>query len=148
MATKRLKGRGTYKRFSLLTKVILVFKTILSSYKERVELYSGVNYNELGALKDYIAINLRAAWAKANEYFVKLDDSPAYYAATSLHPAYKHYCDNAWREKPEWLAAAQAAFQTLWDTYKDNPAPPPAPAAPRARANNDLNDAIASMIEP
>ncbi|KAI1676930.1 Dimer-Tnp-hAT dimerization containing protein [Pyrenophora tritici-repentis] len=93
-------------------------------------------------------INLRAAWAKANEYYIKLDDSPAYYAATSLHPAYKHYCDNAWRDKPEWLAAAQSAFQALWGTYKDNPAPPPAPAAPRARVNNDLNDAIASMMEP
>jgi hypothetical protein len=148
LASKRLEGRSTYKRFGSLAEVIPVFETILSSYEERVESYSGVNYDEPGAPEDHIAINLRAAWAKANEYFVKLDDSPAYYAATSLHPAYKHYCDNAWRDKPEWLAAAQSAFQTLWSTYKDNPAPPPAPAASRARASNDLNDAIASMMEP
>jgi len=148
LATKRLEGRGTYKRFGSLAEVIPVFETILSSYEERVESYSSVNYNEPSAPEDHIAINLRAAWAKANEYFIKLDDSPAYYAATSLHPAYKHYCDNAWRDKPEWLVAAQSAFQTLWGTYKDNPAPPPAPAAPRARVNNDLNDAIASMMEP
>ena len=95
LATKRLEGRGTYKRFGSLAEVIPVFETILSSFEERIESYSGVNYNEPGALEDYIAINLRAAWAKANEYFSKLDDSPAYYAATSLHPAYKHYCDNA-----------------------------------------------------
>ena len=148
LATKRLEGRGTYKRFGSLAEVIPVFETILSSYEERVESYSGVNYDEPGAPEDHIAINLRAAWAKANEYYIKLDDSPAYYAATSLHPAYKHYCDNAWRDKPEWLAAAQSAFQTLWGTYKDNPAPPPAPAAPQARVNNDLNDAIAFMMEP
>ncbi|PWO19614.1 hypothetical protein PtrARCrB10_11884, partial [Pyrenophora tritici-repentis] len=116
LATKRLKGRGTYKQFGSLAEVIPVFETILSSYKERVESYSGVNYDEPGAPEDHIAINLRAAWAKANEYYIKLDDSPAYYAATSLHPAYKHYCDNAWRDKPEWLAAAQSAFQALWGT--------------------------------
>jgi hypothetical protein len=61
LATKRLEGRGTYKRFGSLAKVIPVFKTILSSYKERVESYSSVNYNEPSAPEDYIAINLRAA---------------------------------------------------------------------------------------
>ncbi|KAI0568043.1 hypothetical protein Alg215_12395, partial [Pyrenophora tritici-repentis] len=90
----------------LIVGISAVFETILSSYEERVESYSGVNYDEPGAPEDHIAINLRAAWAKANEYYIKLDDSPAYYAATSLHLAYKHYCDNAWRDKLEWLAAA------------------------------------------
>jgi hypothetical protein len=60
LATKRLEGRGTYKQFSLLTKVIPIFKTILSSYKERVESYSSVNYKKPSALEDYIAINLCA----------------------------------------------------------------------------------------
>jgi hypothetical protein len=148
LATKRLEGRSTYKRFGSLAEVIPVFETILFSYEERVESYSGVNYDEPGAPENHFAINLCAAWAKAKHYFVKLNDSPAYYAATSLHPAYKRYCDNAWRDKPEWLAAAQLAFQKLWGTYKDNPALPPAPAASWARTNNDLNDAIASMMEP
>jgi hypothetical protein len=61
LAIKRLEGRSTYKQFSLLTKVIPIFKTILSSYKERVESYSSVNYNKPSALEDYIAINLCAA---------------------------------------------------------------------------------------
>ena len=95
LATKRLGGRGTYKRFGSLAEVIPVFESILSSYEEHIELYSGVDYNRPGAPEDHIAIYLRVAWAKAKYYFVKLDDSPAYYAATSLHPAYKHYCDNA-----------------------------------------------------
>jgi hypothetical protein len=148
LASKRLEGRSTYKRFGSLAEVIPVFETISFSYEERIESYSGINYNEPGAPENHFAINLCAAWEKAKHYFVKLNDSPAYYATTSLHPAYKHYCDNAWRDKPEWLAAAQLAFQKLWGTYKDNPALPPAPAASRARTNNDLNDAIASMMEP
>jgi hypothetical protein len=56
--------------------VIPIFETISSSYEERVGSYSGVNYDEPDAPEDHIAINLRVAWAKANEYFVKLDDSP------------------------------------------------------------------------
>jgi hypothetical protein len=60
LVTKRLKGCSTYKRFSLLTKVTPIFKTILSSYKERVESYSSINYKKPSALEDYIAINLCA----------------------------------------------------------------------------------------
>jgi len=70
LATKCLEGRGTYKRFSSLAEVISVFETILSCYEERVESYSGFNYDEPGVPEDHIAINIRAAWAKANEYFV------------------------------------------------------------------------------
>ncbi|KAG9388181.1 Dimer-Tnp-hAT domain containing protein [Pyrenophora tritici-repentis] len=39
--------------------------------------------------EDHLAINLRAALVKAREYYNKLDLSPAYYAATILHPRYK-----------------------------------------------------------
>ena len=46
LATKWLEGRGTYKRFGSLAKVIPVFDDILSSYEERIELYSGVDYNQ------------------------------------------------------------------------------------------------------
>jgi hypothetical protein len=47
------------------------------------------------APKDHLAINLRAAIVKAREYYNKFDLSPAYYAATILHPRYKYYCDVA-----------------------------------------------------
>jgi hypothetical protein len=61
LATKCLEGRGTCKRFGSLAEVITVFETILSSYEERVEPYSSVNYNNPSAPEDHIAINLRAA---------------------------------------------------------------------------------------
>jgi hypothetical protein len=41
--------------------------------------------------EDHIAINLRAAWQKVDDYYSKLDDSPAYYTATILQPMYKYY---------------------------------------------------------
>ena len=61
-ATKRLKGRSKTSRFGSITKIILVFKYILSYYKQRVKAYSAVNYNAYNkAPKDYLAINMRAA---------------------------------------------------------------------------------------
>jgi hypothetical protein len=47
------------------------------------------------APKDYLAINLRAAILKARDYYNKLNNTPAYYAATILYPRYKNYCDVA-----------------------------------------------------
>ncbi len=95
-ATKRLKERSKSGRFSSIAKVILVFKYILNYYEQRVEAYEAVNYNAYNeAPKDYLAINIRAAWTKANEYYAKLDLSPVYYAATILYLYYKTYCDAA-----------------------------------------------------
>jgi hypothetical protein len=101
LATKRLKGRSDSGRFGAIAEIIPVFEHLLSYYEQRVKAYEAVDYNAHDeAPEDHLAINLRAAWAKANEYYTKLEDSPVYYAATILHPYYKHYCDKAWAEKP------------------------------------------------
>jgi hypothetical protein len=95
-ATKRLKGRGNSGRFSAIAEIILVFKYILNYYKQRIKVYKAVNYNAYDeAPKDYLAINLRAAWAKANKYYAKLDLSLVYYTAIVLYLYYKLYCDSA-----------------------------------------------------
>jgi hypothetical protein len=95
-ATKRLEGRGKSDRFVSIAEIIPVFKYILNYYEQRAEAYNAVNYNAHDeALEDHLAINMRAAWAKASEYYTKLDLSPAYYAATILYLYYKTYCDVA-----------------------------------------------------
>jgi hypothetical protein len=111
LATKRLKGRGKGGRFGAIAKVIPVFNYILTSYKQRVKGYEAVDYNAHNeAPEDHLVINLRAAWAKANHYYSKLDLSPAYDAATILHPYYKTYCEVAWADKSEWLNANNCDF--------------------------------------
>jgi hypothetical protein len=93
-ATKRLEGRGKRGGFGAIAEVIPLFEYILSYYEQRVKAYEAVDYNAHDeAPKDHLAINLRAAWAKASDYYAKLDLSPAYYAATILHPYYKTYCE-------------------------------------------------------
>ena len=91
-AIERLNGRGKSGGFRSIAKVILVFKYLLSYYKQRVNLYALVDYNaHPKAPEDYLVTNLRAALAKANDYYSKLDNSLAYYAATILYLYYKHY---------------------------------------------------------
>ena len=65
LATKRLEGRSDSGRFGAIAKIILVFKHLLSYYEKRVKAYEAVNYNAHDeAPKDYLAINLRAAWRR------------------------------------------------------------------------------------
>jgi hypothetical protein len=128
LATKRLKGRGKgvkganndvdsphrCGRYGAIAKVIPVFKYILTYYEQRVKAYENVDYNaHEEAPEDYLAINLRAAWAKASQYYSKLDQSPAYYAATMLHPYYKNYCETVWASRPDWITSNNVAFQAL-----------------------------------
>jgi hypothetical protein len=110
-ATKRLEGRGKTSSFRAIADIIPIFEYLLTYYEQRVNAYEAVNYNEHDeSPEDHIAINLRAAWQKADDYYSKLDDSPAYYAATILHLMYKYYCDKAWARKPDWLEASNASF--------------------------------------
>jgi hypothetical protein len=99
-ATKRLEGRGKSGRFGAIYEVIPVFEAVLSVYEQLLKPYDNVDHDGADAPEDHLPINLRAAWAKANDYYAKLDDSPAYYAAVCLHPYYKHYCETAGATSP------------------------------------------------
>ncbi|KAM0664397.1 hypothetical protein ACQRIU_006979 [Beauveria bassiana] len=51
--------------------------------------------------------NINLAWAKLNKYYSTIDQSPAYYAATVLHPAIRwDFLRRAYRERPEWIEKA------------------------------------------
>jgi hypothetical protein len=115
LATERLEGRGKAGRYSAIYEIIPVFEYVLNLLGARTQPYDHVNFNELDTPKDHLIINLRAAWAKANDYYTKLDHLPAYYAALCLHPYYKYYCDNSWENKPEWLTAAKVNIHD-WHT--------------------------------
>lgn len=70
--------RGESGRFGAIAEIIPVFEYILNYYEQRVLTYKAVNYNaHEEAPEDHLAINTRAAWAKASDYYAKLDLSPA-----------------------------------------------------------------------
>ncbi|KAI1667996.1 Dimer-Tnp-hAT dimerization containing protein [Pyrenophora tritici-repentis] len=144
-ATERLEGRGKSGGFGSIAEVIPVFKYLLSYYKQRVNSYAAVDYNaHPEAPEDHLATNLRAAWAKADDYYSKLDDSPAYYAATILHPYYKHYLDKVWSDKPDWIATNNSSFRALWAQYDTLPRA----VRPLRVISNDMDEAIDALINP
>jgi hypothetical protein len=143
-ATSRLEGRGKSGKFGAIYEIIPVFEYLLTSLETLALPYSYVDYNaHLEAPEDHLAINLKAAWRKANDYYNKLDQSPAYYAAVCLHPYYKFYCDNSWRDKVGWLDTANAAFQQLWAQYKPAVAQIP---RPRPLVTSMIDEAISAFV--
>ena len=143
-ATKRLEGRGKTGKFGAIYDIIPVFEYLMGEYEVHVKHYSQVDYNQLGAPEDHLAINLRAAWAKLNEYYTKLDSLVAYYAAVALHPYYKRYYEKNWRDKPEWLVSARQRFLQIWATYK-----PQRIANTRVHRHSTtaIDDAIAAALD-
>jgi hypothetical protein len=144
-ATKWLEERGKSGAFGAVAEIILVFEYLLRVYEDRLQSYDDVIHDEHNeSPKDHLAINLCATLLKAHDYYNKLDLSLAYYAATILHPRYKHYLDAVWADKPEWLESNNRNFQALWATYKSLPKPRVRPAV----KTNDIDEAIDSFIDP
>ena len=143
-ATKRLEGRGKSGRFRAIYEVLPIFEYLLSELEQRYRPYELVDYEATGAPEDHLAINLKAAWAKINDYYSRLDESPVYFAAVCLHPYYKFYCDRAWSDKPSWLCRSREAFQQLWSSYQ-------LPRSPKLRIRernpSAIDDAIAAIME-
>jgi hypothetical protein len=150
-ATKRLEGHGKDAdgcvgggRYGAIAEVIPVFEYILTYYEQRVKAYESVNYNVHNeAPEDHLPINLRTVWAKASDYYNKLDLSPAYYVATLLHPRYRTYCKLAWADKPEWLEANNSAFCALWAEYNTSSH---AVRQPKV-ISSEIDDAIEALLD-
>jgi hypothetical protein len=103
-----------------------MFKYLLSKLESRLQTYNDVEHDvHEDASENHLAINLRAALIKAREYYNKFNLSPAYYAATILHPQYKTYCDTAWAANPKWLELNE-----------------------RRPKSTNINDAINSVLDP
>ncbi|KAG9385533.1 Dimer-Tnp-hAT domain containing protein [Pyrenophora tritici-repentis] len=143
-ATKRLEGRSKDGKYGAIYEVIPVFEYVLSKLEARARPFEHVDFNaHAEAPEDHLNVNLRAAWSKANDYYNKLDDSPAYYAAVCLHPYYKNYCDVAWADKADWLTSANASFQQLWAAYKPQRARQRYTTAP---SSNNIDEAIIAIL--
>ena len=142
LACERLEGRGKSSNYGAIYEIIPVFEYPLNTYENLATTFEAVDFEAYDAPEDHLAINVRAATYKLADYYAKLDESPYYFIATLLHPYYKTYCDNAWRDKDGWLAAGYAAFQQIWRKYK-----PQQPALRRPKAAEaSIDDAIDAVV--
>lgn len=142
-ATTWLEGRGNAGLHGAIWEVIPTFEWLikrLEALRVRVE---AIDYNDVDAPEDHLKTNLNLAIQKINQYYVKLEDAPAYYAAVRLHPAYKDWLDTTWKVPPTydedsphpregWLTANDKGFQQLWARAKDIAMLANSPNSPRS----------------
>jgi len=58
------------------------------------------DYLNQEAIEDHFMINLNTAWAKLNDYYLKLNNTPVYYAVVLLYPYFKCFYQNIWKDRP------------------------------------------------
>ncbi|TKA59147.1 hypothetical protein B0A49_13257 [Cryomyces minteri] len=148
-AAKRLEARGATGRYGAIWEVIPTMNWLLQVFeeaKERVAEATTENYPNQEALEDHYSTNVNHGWKKLRKYFEKLDDTPAYYAAVTLHPHLKRVCINAWKDRPDWIINSDATFQKLWQTYKGRSVTPPQLSiTKRVRPHSDLSKYMLSL---
>jgi hypothetical protein len=69
---------------------------------------------------EHFRVNINLGWEKLEKYYTLLDETPIYYTALALHPAYRWgYFESTWECHPEWVKRAKDMVQEVWDTeYK------------------------------
>jgi hypothetical protein len=138
-ATKLLEGRGKHGRHGAIWEVLVTFEWLLDELEALKDRLTEVDYDDPDAPEDHLKLNVNLAHQKLSQYYAKFDDAPVYYAATVLHPHYKHHLDALWavpddhntaRDGPHyregWLTNNHRAFLLLWKTYKDKTRSAPA----------------------
>lgn len=89
---------------------------------------------------EHFRIGINLAWDKLDEYYKKCDDTPVYYAAIALHPAYRWgWFESTWEHRPDWIEKAKQLVQEVWDKKYRNfdivAVEDPAPKRPRTFKN-------------
>jgi hypothetical protein len=99
----------------------------------------------------HLRICWNLGWMKLDQYYTLTEDSPAYFAALVLHPAFRwSTVESQWADHPDWLVRGKAAVQQLWEEYRILPVErdtiPEQPTV--TRKTTDLDDFMASIRKP
>jgi hypothetical protein len=131
-ATRLLEGPGKHGHHGAIWEVLIIFEWLLDQLEALKERLKAVDYDDLEAPEDHLMLNVNLAHAKLAKYYAKLNDATVYYAATVLHPHYKHHLEalckvpddyNSARDGPHycdgWLTSNHRAFLAMWKDLKD-----------------------------
>lgn len=134
-ATRLLEGRGQHGRYGAIWEVLITFEHLLETLESHKERLAQINYDDPDAPEDHLALNINLAHTKLSTYYSKFDDAPIYYAATILHPRYKHKLKKLWAVPPSWdtlrdgihyrdswLKVNDRAFLDMWEERRDQAA--------------------------
>ncbi|KAK8120215.1 restless-like transposase [Apiospora kogelbergensis] len=70
---------------------------------------------------EHFKFGINNAWMKLDSYYNMLDETPIYYAALALHPAFRwRWFEKQWKSRPDWVNNAKRKVQEVWDhEYRD-----------------------------
>ncbi|RKK34523.1 hypothetical protein BFJ69_g18707, partial [Fusarium oxysporum] len=100
-AVKTLEGDGQQRRrkrgwvgsYGNAREVIQGFEFLLEVLEDYKQLASEIPDAE------HFRINVNLGWEKLNKYYSRLDETPIYYTALALHPAFRWgYFENEWKD--------------------------------------------------
>ncbi|KAH7485923.1 hypothetical protein FOMA001_g3995 [Fusarium oxysporum f. sp. matthiolae] len=62
---------------------------------------------------EHFRININLGWQKLNKYYTILDETPIYYVALALHPAYQWgWFEEHWGKHPDWTESPRFRVQS------------------------------------
>ncbi|KAL6406014.1 restless-like transposase [Ilyonectria robusta] len=114
---KTLEGDGHIRRrkqgwtgsYGNIWDVVLGYELLLNTLEEYKQL--AANFPD----PEHFRIGINLAWDKLDEYYQRLDETPIYYTAIALHPAYRwDWFDETWAHKPSWVEKAKEMVADVW----------------------------------
>ncbi|KAG7420561.1 hypothetical protein Forpi1262_v016237 [Fusarium oxysporum f. sp. raphani] len=114
---KTLEGDGHIRRrkqgwtgsYGNIWDVVLGYELLLNTLEE---------YKQLAADfpdPEHFRIGINLAWDKLDEYYQRFDETPIYYTAMALHPAYRwDWFDETWAHKSSWVEKAKEMVADVW----------------------------------
>jgi hypothetical protein len=118
-AVKTLEGDGQFRKrkrgwvgsYGNIWEVIQGFEFLLEVLEEYKQLAAGIPDPE------HFRININLGWEKLNKYYCALDETPIYYTALALHPAFRWgYFENEWKDNTKWVTKAKQMVREVWET--------------------------------
>ncbi|KAI8417496.1 hypothetical protein FOFC_00051 [Fusarium oxysporum] len=118
-AVKTLEGDGQQRKrkggwvgsYGNVWEVIQGFEFLLEVLEDYKQLASEIPDAE------HFRINVNLGWEKLNKYYSRLDETPIYYTALALHPAFRWgYFENEWKDNTEWVMKAKQMVREVWES--------------------------------
>ncbi|KAM5358448.1 hypothetical protein ACJA88_015347 [Fusarium oxysporum] len=118
-AVKTLEGDGQQPKrkggwvgsYGNVWEVIQRFEFLLEVLEDYKQLASEISDAE------HFRININLGWEKLNKYYSRLDETPIYYTALALHPAFRWgYFENEWKDNTKWVMKAKQMVREVWES--------------------------------
>jgi hypothetical protein len=105
----RIRRHSRVKSYGNVYNIILDFELLLG----KLEKFKKLATESPNA--EQFRVNINLTWEKLDKHYNLLKETPIYYTALALHPAYRwSWFDEIWKEKPDWITTAKAIVHEVW----------------------------------